>query len=167
MYKLFLNDTEVTQPSNLIDLILTKVRSEIFNGFVVGTYGYFDNNEGLEISDSDTVDLIKSLLKVDGVNASVKAELKYCDQTIFIGSLDFSTYQNIECCKISINLSSDPYQDLINSKRLIDYSITPQSKIVLTKKNYISGGNYELGTQSKFKVTTTRGAFEYRNSVKI
>ena len=70
MYKLFLNDTEVTQPSNLIDIILTKVRSEIFNGFVVGTYGYFDNNEGLEISDSDTVDLIKSLLKVDGVNES-------------------------------------------------------------------------------------------------
>lgn len=155
MYKLFLNDTEVTQPSNLIDLILTKVRSEIFSGFVVGTYGYYDNNEGLEISDYDTVDLIKSLLQVDGVNASVKAELKYCEQTIFVGSLDFSTYQNIECCKVSINLSSDPYQDLINSKRLIDYSITTQSKIVLTKKNYISGGNYELGTQSKFKVTST------------
>ena len=38
---------------------------------------------------------------------------------------------------------------------MIDYSITPKSKIVLTKKNYISGGNYELGSQSKFKVTST------------
>lgn len=155
MYKLFLNDTEIKQPSNLINLILTKVRSGIFNGFVIGTYGYFDNNEGLEISDSDTIDLIKSVVKVDGVNSKINAVLKYCEQIIFTGYLDFSTYQNTECCKISINLSSDPYQDLINSKRLIDYSITPKSKIILTKKNYVSGGNYELGEQPKFKVTAT------------
>lgn len=155
MYKLFLNDTEIKQPSNLIGLILTKVRSEIFNGFVIGTYGYFDNNEGLEISDSDTIDLIKSVVKVDGVNSKINAVLKYCENIIFSGYLDFSTYQNTECCKISINLSSDQYQDLINSKRLIDYSIPPKSKIVLTKKNYISGGNYELGEQPKFKVTVT------------
>ena len=129
MYKLFLNDTEVEQPSNLVDLILTKIRSEIFNGFVVGTYGYYDNNEGLEISDSDTVELIKSVLKIDGVNAKIQAVLKYCDQIIFSGFLDFSTYQNTECCNVSINLSSDIHQDLINSKRLIDYAIYPKSKI--------------------------------------
>ncbi len=155
MYKLILNGTEVKQPSNLINLVLTKVRSEIFNGFVIGDYGYYANNEGLEITDSDTVFLIKNLVRLDGVKTKVEAILQYCDNTIFNGYLDFSTYKNTECYRVSINLASDTKGDIVNSKRNITYSIPTKSKIVLTKKNYISGGNYGVGEQSKFKVTTT------------
>lgn len=155
MYKLILNGTEVKQPSNLINLLLTKVRSDIFKGFVIGDYGYYANNEGLEITDSDTVDLIKNLVILDGVKTKVEAILKYCDNTIFNGYLDFSTYKNTECYRVSINLASDTKGDIVNSKRNITYSIPPKSKITLTKKNYISGGNYQVGEQSKFNLTTT------------
>ena len=155
MYKLILNGTEVKQPSNLINLILTKVRSDIFHGFVIGDYGYYANNEGLQITDSDTVDLIKNLVRLDGVKTKVEAILQYCDNTIFNGYLDFSTYKNTECWKVSINLASDIKGDIVNSKRNITYSIPPKSKITLTKKNYISGGNYQVGEQPKFKVTTS------------
>lgn len=155
MYRIYLNDTEIKQPSNLVDLILNKSRSDIFNGLIVGDYGYYFNNKGLEISDPYTIDMIKSIIKIDGINTKITTKLTYENEIVFKGYLDISSYKSFEKNKVTVNLTSETKGDIINAKKLVEYAITPKSKITLTKKNYISGGSYELGDYSKFKVTTT------------
>lgn len=155
MYRLELNGTEVILPEDLKNLILEKVRSEIFGGFIIGNYGYIGQNLGLKFVDDVAIDIITTNITQDGSLAFIIAKMYYCDQLIFNGYLDISTYQKNDDCSVSISLASDKKGDIINSKRLIDYAITPNKKITLTKKDYSSGGGYEIADFAKFKTVSS------------
>lgn len=151
MYKLFLNGTEVNEPENLIDLILEKIRSDVFGGFIVGEYGYLEQELGLTFVDDVSLDIINTEIEKSGIYANITVNLTYCNQTIYYGKLNISKYDNSECCNINIPIQNDSDGIIVNSKRAIQYSIEPTTKITLTKKEYSNGGSYLIGEHNQFK----------------
>lgn len=156
MYKVKLNGTEIIEPNGLVDLVLQKSRSDVFGGFIVGTYGYLEQSGGIVFLDPISTDIILTEIRNNGIFGEVTIEIFYCDNLIFKGKLDNSSIQIKDCCYIQMSLTNDTMGDLLNSKRNIKYGLNPTRKINLPTKDYSSGGSYTIGERTKF-ITSASG----------
>jgi len=155
MYRIFLNGTEVIEPEGFTNLQFIKDRSDIFNGFVVGDYGLVQQKGGLSFFDEISLNIIKQEIIQRGILGEVLIDIYYQSDLIFSGKLDLSSYIIREGQFIECSVSNDTLGDIVNSKRDIEYSIAPTKKINLTKKDYSSGGIYEIGDRTLFKTTAS------------
>jgi len=155
MYKVKLNGTEIEEPQKIAELILEKSRSIWAGGFIVGSFGYIQDTNGIQFLDPISQDIILNEIARNGIFGNVEIEIFYCDTLLFRGKLDNSSLKIIECCSIECGITNDTLGDILNSKRNIEYALNPTRKIKLPKKDYSSGGVYSVGERAKFKTSAS------------
>jgi len=151
MYKVKLNGTEIEEPQKIAELILEKSRSQWSGGFIIGSFGYIQDTNGIQFIDPISQDIILNEIARNGIFGNVEIEIFYCDTLLFRGKLDNSSLNIVECCSIECGITNDTLGDILNSKRNIEYALNPTRKIKLPKKDYSSGGIYSIGERTKFK----------------
>lgn len=154
MYRFYLNSTEIKEPSGFSSLLFNKSITPEYNGFIEGEYGYIEVGGGLIFSDAISKDIIKS--EISDVKGRIDFEITFCEVTKFSGLLDLSSITRINE-SYTANIVQDTGQNTFISKHRIKYGIQPNRKITLPKKEYYTGGSYEIGTNREYNANTVGG----------
>jgi hypothetical protein len=155
MYKVKLNGTEIEEPQKIAELILEKSRSDWSGGFIVGSFGYIQDTNGIQFLDPISQDIILNEIAKNKIFGVVEVEIFYCENLLFKGKIDNSSLNIVECCFIECGITNDTLGDVLNSKRNIKYALNPTRKIKIPKKDYSSGGLYSIGERTRFKTSAS------------
>lgn len=154
MFKTKLNGTLVSNPIGYEDLVLEKERSDIYKGFIKGSYGYINADGGLRFLDEGSRRIIDA--ERHRINGRVEVEILFCNELFFKGILDFASLK-IEDCAYEVQLVRDSIDNKFTSRHEIEYALKPTRRIIIPTKKYFEGGEYIVDTRAVYSMTDNTG----------